>query len=87
VPEATKSQQVIYGRLFVLSRFLHNSGLIFRTTYARLIGSLVSILVLAAIKLDLNKLKKEVITTLLNHSQTILYLTKYKIFLIHRKNK
>ncbi len=47
------TRQIIYGCTFLMSRYLHNSGLIFRSTYARLIGFILSNLILAAITFDL----------------------------------
>ena len=53
VVNATTTRQLVYGCIFVTARYVHNSGLIFRNSYARIIGYLLSILVLGAITLDL----------------------------------
>ena len=53
VINATTTRQLVYGCIFVIARYVHNSGLIFRNSYARLIGFFFSILILGAITFDL----------------------------------
>ncbi|CAF0916342.1 unnamed protein product [Rotaria sp. Silwood1] len=51
--QGTTTRQIVYGSIFVIARYVHNGGLLFHYRYARMIGILFSILVIAAITLDL----------------------------------
>ncbi|CAF2384633.1 unnamed protein product [Rotaria sp. Silwood2] len=51
--QGTTTRQIVYGCVFVIARCVHNGGLLLRYRYARIIGILFSILVIAAITLDL----------------------------------
>lgn len=53
VGNATTTRQLVYGCIFVIARCVHNSGLIFRNSYARIIGFFFSVLILGAITFDL----------------------------------
>jgi uncharacterized membrane protein YecN with MAPEG domain len=53
VRETTTTRQLVYGCIFVVARYVHNSGLIFRNSYARIIGFLFSVLILSIMTLDL----------------------------------
>jgi uncharacterized membrane protein YecN with MAPEG domain len=52
-PDVTTTEVIVYGSVFTVARYMHNIGLIFRLSYSRILGFLLSILVLATMVLDL----------------------------------
>ncbi|CAF0981315.1 unnamed protein product [Rotaria sordida] len=53
VLQSTTTRLIVYGSIFVIARYIHNGGILFRKSYARMIGITFSILVIGAITLDL----------------------------------